>query len=167
MDPMLDYLIELAVTAVFTTLGSWSPGRAARWPGTIVINPAESWSEWDVVEAYVRELTRTLLWLDEHRYGHRLDRPDPRMGAVVASFHDVVVAAEVLTLRDELLPADLPPPFRGPPEAVARPALDAAGAILRKPQAERVLAPRARQLTELAAERIKDTFGPRALSQAG
>jgi hypothetical protein len=167
LDPMLDYLIGLAITAVFTTFGRRAPGSRSPWPGTMVIDPGPTWREWDVIEAYVTELTRTLLWLDEHRHGHRLDRTDLPPDSVVADFHDVVVAAEILALRDELLPPGAPPPFRGPPEAVAQPALAAAGVILRKPRGDWVLAPRARQLTALAVERIQDKFEPRALSHAG
>jgi hypothetical protein len=166
LDPVLDHLIELAITAVFTTFGRRPPGSRSPWPGTMVIEPGPTWTDWDVIEAYVTELTHTLLWLDEHRYGHRLDRTDLPPDTVIADFHDIVVAAEVLTLRDELFSPGAPPPFRGPQEAVAEPALAAAGAILGKPRADWVLAPRARQLTALAAERIQDTWEPRALSHA-
>ena len=121
LDPVLDQLIELAVTAVFTSVGRRPPGSRSPWPGAMLIEPGPTWSEWDVIEAYVTELTRTLLWLDQHRYGHHLDRTDLPRDAVVASFHGIVVAAEVLTLREELFPAGAPPPFRGPREAVAQP----------------------------------------------
>lgn len=135
--------------------------------GSGAIRPAPTWTEWDVIEAYVRELTLTLLWLDEHRYGHRFPRDGTQPEEILASFHDIVLAVELLTLRDELFPPHAPPSCQGPPVAVRRRALDAAEAILRRPPAERILAPRARALTALAAERLQDTFRPGVLSQAG
>ncbi|MFI1018596.1 aKG-HExxH-type peptide beta-hydroxylase [Streptomyces sp. NPDC020965] len=83
--------------------------------GTICIAPAPSWKPSDIAECVIHEMTHILLRCDEYRYGHY---PDPeeasreqmfsptavtravRSPAIV--FHSLIVAAEVIGLREEL-----------------------------------------------------------------
>ncbi|MDH6130040.1 hypothetical protein P3T39_007033 [Kitasatospora sp. GP82] len=100
---------------MFSTQDSAAPGsmtvRAAL--GSIWIYPRANWKVEDLVEAYVHELTHTLVMLDEHRFWHyphydRLEREENLVHSAIrsekrslfASAHSIFVANELLQVRE-------------------------------------------------------------------
>jgi HEXXH motif-containing protein len=75
LDPALAQVFDLVVPLVFSTPHADAPGSmtTAALPGVVWVGPTKAWSETEVAEAYLHELTHTLLTLDEHRYGHYVD----------------------------------------------------------------------------------------------
>jgi hypothetical protein len=115
-DPTLASLFSLAIDLVFSTAGNTPPGGSMTTPravGVVWVQPRPTWASEDVIEAYVHELTHTLLMLDEHRHQHyrnyRLLDDERNFAAssiraerrpLFAAIHSIVVAAELLSLRD-------------------------------------------------------------------
>jgi hypothetical protein len=114
LDPALAQVFDLVVPVVFSTPCADAPGSmtTAELPGVVWIGPTRAWSVSEMAEAYLHELTHTLLTLDEHRYGHYADyaalndsgnlcvsaiRHEKRPLNAVA--HSAMVAYELLRLR--------------------------------------------------------------------
>ncbi|MDG4658580.1 HEXXH motif-containing putative peptide modification protein [Ectobacillus antri] len=83
--------------------------------GIMWVQPDNWWSNADILEALVHELTHTLLFLDEQRYGHysKVESLNDEKTWVPSAIrnelrpingvvHSIIVAAEILNLRKEL-----------------------------------------------------------------
>ncbi|NEC86241.1 HEXXH motif-containing putative peptide modification protein [Streptomyces sp. SID12501] len=114
-DPELSMVFQMAVTSIFSSSASATPGsmtvRAAL--GAVWIYPLATWSTEDLVEAYIHELTHTLVMLDEQRFRHypnydQLDHEDNLVWSAIrsdrrslfASAHSILVANELLQVRE-------------------------------------------------------------------
>lgn len=82
--------------------------------GIIWIQPDYWWTKKDMLEALVHELTHTLLFLDEQRYGHynkskNLNNPSTWVPSAIRNelrpvngvVHSIIVATEILNLRQK------------------------------------------------------------------
>ncbi|MFI1018595.1 aKG-HExxH-type peptide beta-hydroxylase [Streptomyces sp. NPDC020965] len=164
-DEGLGAIAATVVDTVFVTGADWlgSMSEAAH-VGTLWIMPGRNWQPEEVVEAYLHELTHTLLFLDERRYGHFLPaasevrvrsaiRQDVREYPAVV--HSALVAAELLDWRDRRRTPDSScSRLHGPtPELTAR-AQHAHSQVMNEDQHKNLLTPRMRELIEQAGERI-------------
>lgn len=102
----------VAVTTAVTTPGSASSHKAV---GMIWVQPDNNWSDKDIVESLVHEMTHTLLYLDEQCYGHfhkdvALNDEKAWVPSAIRNtrrpvygvVHSIIVATELLSLRKRL-----------------------------------------------------------------
>lgn len=100
------------VTTDIKTSGSATTNTAV---GITWIQPDDWWTEQDIIEALIHELTHTLLFLDEQRYGHYnsfdylYDQSTwvpsairNELRPVNGVVHSIIVATEILSLREKL-----------------------------------------------------------------
>jgi HEXXH motif-containing protein len=132
-----------------------SGGSTSNAVGVIWMNCETDWQESDVVEFLIHELAHTLLFLDERRYLHFVDYnliPKPEYFALSAVLrtrrpidkvlHSIVVATEVLSLRQRWL-GDGANPKAHPPSAQLRTQiLQSADSLLELDARRRVLTER-------------------------
>jgi hypothetical protein len=168
-DAELSVLFQLAVKSIFSTPTSAVPGnmtvRAAL--GVIWVYPIDSWSTEDLIEAYVHELTHTLVMLDERRFTHyphhdELDREENLVSSAIrnekrslfAAAHSVFVANEILQLREAHHGHGRE--FRIHPQsrAMHEKALHALGSVLALPNIDRLASPRLRELLEATGKQL-------------
>jgi hypothetical protein len=171
-EPQLASLFELVVTGVFSTpgpAGSMTTGEAI---GIVWISPRPSWNVSDVVEAYVHELSHTLITLDELCYRHyrdhaALSRHENFIQSAIrrerrplgAAAHSIIVAEEVLSLREHVLGGDEGGHLHPPSRVLSDQGLEAAAAALRSPAVERLATPRLMELlrrSEIELRQLRD-----------
>ncbi|MCM2579680.1 aKG-HExxH-type peptide beta-hydroxylase [Streptomyces meridianus] len=176
-DPELSALFQMAVKSIFSTPVSPIAGsmtvRAAL--GVMWVYPLATWATDDLIEAYVHELTHTLVMLDERRFTHyphydELDREENLVNSAIrnekrslfASVHSVFVASELLQLRESHhghgMEFRIHPPSRGMREK----SLIALESVLALPNIERLASPRLRELLEKTGKQL-DAIRPGAL----
>lgn len=139
--------------------------------GTICVSPEPSWSPSDIAECLIHEMTHILLRCDEYRFGHYAD-PDEasreqefsptavtstlRSPAIV--FHSLIVAAEVIGLRDDLhrtAPASGTHGVHGPGPLLIERALHCADKVLGHPDRDLHYGSRAVHLMQLATTALQ------------
>jgi len=168
-DTALSALFQMAVTSIFSTPASSVPGsmtvRAAL--GVMWVYPLATWATEDLTEAYVHELTHTLVMLDERRFTHypyygELDREENLVNSAIrnekrslfASVHSVFVASELLQLREahhgHRVEFRIHPPSRNMREK----SLMALESILALPNIDRLASPRLRELLETMGKQL-------------
>jgi hypothetical protein len=162
-DGDLAALFEIGANCVISSAGDGSPASmtSGRALGLLWVNPRPTWSAADVVEAYVHELTHTLLTLDEHRYGHYhsyelLAEPSSHAVSAIRNerrplnlvFHSVVVAVELLALRRRLPAHHGPFTLHGPSARLSEQARLATASLLETARLERLTTMRFRHLLE-------------------
>ncbi|MCA1054943.1 hypothetical protein LCM10_08095 [Rossellomorea aquimaris] len=116
-DSQLADIFQMVVDTILLTRDVTIPGSAsaANALGMIWIQPAESWTDMDVVESLVHEMVHILTYLDEQCYGHYTNsvkindeitwvpsaiRSEKRPVHMVV--HSIIVAVEILSLRKRL-----------------------------------------------------------------
>ncbi|GCB44835.1 HEXXH motif-containing putative peptide modification protein [Streptomyces sp. NL15-2K] len=177
-DTELSALFQMAVKSVFSTPASSIPGsmtvRAAL--GVVWVYPLATWATEDLIEAYVHELTHTLVMLDERRFTHyphydELDREENLVNSAIrnekrslfASVHSVFVANELLQLREahhgHRMEFRIHPPSRNMREK----SLTALESVLALPNINRLASPRLREMLEKTGKQL-DAIRPGALS---
>jgi HEXXH motif-containing protein len=162
LDSELAEVFDLVVPAVFSTPAAETPGSmtTATLPGIVWVSPTTAWSAEEIAEAYLHELTHTLLTLDEHRYGHYADyealsksdnlcvsaiRRERRPLNAVA--HSAMVAYELLRLR-RLSPENGGVQLHAPSEELYQRALASYESVVALPNLSELCTPR---MTELIA----------------
>ena len=165
-DGDLAALFQICANSVISSAGDGSPASmTSGWAlGLLWVNPRPTWSVADLVEAYVHELTHTLLTLDEHRYGHYrsyelLAAPSSHAISAIRKerrplnlvFHSVVVAAELLALRRRLPAHHGPFTVHGPSSQLHEQARLATASLLEAAELEALTTPRFRSLFERIA----------------
>ncbi|MFE0358779.1 HEXXH motif-containing putative peptide modification protein [Streptomyces nigra] len=176
-DAELSMLFQMAVKSIFSTPASRIPGsmtvRAAL--GVMWVYPLKTWAIEDLIEAYVHELTHTLVMLDERRFTHyphydELEHEENLVHSAIrnekrslfASVHSVFVASELLQLREvhhgHRLEFRIHPSSRNMREK----SLAALESILALPNIDRLASPRLRELLEATGKQL-DTLRPGAL----
>ncbi|MDI5973973.1 HEXXH motif-containing putative peptide modification protein [Streptomyces sp. SL13] len=169
-------VFRLTVTAVFSSRTSETPGSmtSSAAIGAVWISPADSWTPQDLTEAYVHELTHTLVMLDEHRYGHyphreELDNPVNLVPSAIrrekrtlfASAHSIFVAAELLRLRERHHGHGFDFRLHPASRALRDNALRALDSILTMPNRDRLVGPRLRELLDATGESMRSLrLGP-------
>jgi hypothetical protein len=158
-DEGLGQVARTVVGTVFVSGADWNGSMSeSRNVGTLWIMPGRDWHIEEVIEAYLHELTHTLLFLDERRYGHFLPaardrrvrsaiRQDEREYAAVV--HSVLVAAELLAWRDRHdTPDDGCRRLHGPTAQLAARAREAHAQVIAEDGRGELLMPRMRELVE-------------------
>ena len=164
-DSKLGDIATTVVGTVFVSGADWAGSMSeSRNLGSLWLMPGRNWHLEEVTEAYLHELTHTLLFLDERRYGHFLPaaadhrvrsaiRQDLREYAAVV--HSVLVAAELLAWRDRHeTPDSACLRLHGPTAELTERARTAHRQVLDEDGAGELLTLRMRELVELAGERI-------------
>jgi hypothetical protein len=166
-DEALGVLLSLTIDMIFTSgaaeAGSHSTTAAI---GVICIDPGEAWSIHDVIEALVHEATHTMVLLDERRFLHYVDPEalaDGRHSVLTAIknnpgglnvvLHSIIVAAELLELRDRLLGHPPIPNPHPPTPVLINNALEAIKSIT-KPELKCCFTSRGQELLGRATEMI-------------
>ena len=165
-DGDLAALFTVCANSVVSSAGGGSPASmtSGRALGLLWVNPRPTWSVADLVEAYVHELTHTLLTLDEHRYGHYrsyelLGEPSSYAVSAIRNerrplnlvFHSVVVAVELLALRRRLPAHQGPFTVHGPSSQLSEQARLATSSLLETAHLEALTTARFRSLLERIA----------------
>lgn len=164
-SPLSGFVFDLLIDTVFVPVHSAEFGSetTSQAIGVMWINPLPAWTIVDLAELYVHELTHTLLFVDEHRYGHYRDVPammepknfvrsairaEPR--PVYAAFHSVVVACELLAWRMAVGQAPSDDPRRAHPVSatLVSSAREAVSALDRLPSLEQLVRPRVLELID-------------------
>lgn len=166
-DRVLGSIAETVVGTVFVTGADWTGSMSeSRNVGTLWIMPGRNWRVEEVAEAYLHELTHTLLFLDERRYGHFLPaaanhrvrsaiRQDLREYAAVV--HSVLVAAELLAWRDtHKTPDSACCRLHGPTAELLNRARSAYSQVVAEDASADLLTQRMKELVALAGDRISD-----------
>ncbi len=173
LDPGLAQVFDLVVAVVFSTPSPDPPGSmtTGELPGVVWVGPTRSWSATEVAEAYVHELTHTLLTLDEHRYGHYADyavlndadnlcvsaiRDEKRPLNAVA--HSALVAYELLRMRS-LLSGKGGVQLHAPSEELRRRALASYESILALPNLSDLCTPRMIELVAALGIGLREESG--------
>lgn len=171
MDTELGYLLQLTIDRVFSVANSQSAGSMTTGSaiGIIWIDPLKHWTPVDVAEAYVHELTHTLINLDERRFGHYHDYAlleDPSNFAVSSirserrplngSIHSIIVGAEVLTFREKHVGHDARFRLHPSSHVLSRKAREAVDSVKSLPNLDLLITPRLASLLDVAAQRINE-----------
>lgn len=176
-DTALSALFQMAVKSIFSTPASPIPGsmtvRAAL--GVMWIYPIATWATEDLIEAYVHELTHTLVMLDERRFTHyphydELDREENLVNSAIrnekrslfASAHSVFVANELLHLREAHHGHRMEFRIHPSSRSMREKSLMALESVLALPNIERLASPRLRDLLETTGKQL-DAIRPGAL----
>lgn len=123
-------LLRLAVNTIFCAAsGTAGGGTTSNAVGVIWLDNRPAWCEQDLIEFFGHELTHTLLFLDEYRYSHfpnLIALADPKHYTLSAILkrerpldkvvHSIVVATEVLLLRERYLGHPTAPKLHPPTE---------------------------------------------------
>lgn len=164
-DETLGAIAATVVDTVFVTGANWTGSMSETGHvGTLWIMPGQNWQSEEVVEAYLHELTHTLLFLDERRYGHFLPAAsEVRVRSAIrrdvreypAVVHSALVAAELLAWRNHRQTADSAcSRLHGPTAELTARARNAHAQVLEEDRNQNLLTPRMRELIEQAGERI-------------
>jgi hypothetical protein len=116
-EPEFIQLLSISVHSIFCARSKTAGGGTTSSAiDTIWIDPKPSWSLEDFHELFAHELTHTLLFLDEHRFGHyrdlgKLSQPENYCRSAILSIkrpldkviHSILVATEILLLREKKL----------------------------------------------------------------
>jgi hypothetical protein len=117
LDPTTKSIFDLTMFAVFwAPCGTAAGGTTSQALGVLWADPRDSWERRDYLEFLVHELAHNLLFLSEWRYGlftspeAMTDRSNFALSAIRQtvrpldkSLHSVIVGAEVLLAREEVL----------------------------------------------------------------
>ncbi|MBX9889741.1 MAG: hypothetical protein K2X94_00515 [Amoebophilaceae bacterium] len=165
-DQSLFTLFELSTSIVFTFV-SHVPGSetVSAVPSIIHINPGKNWSNSDVIEVFIHEMTHTLLFLDEQRYGHykSLDAINHekyyaltgilnKKSPVYLVLHSIIVASELLSLRNTLRP--IAPKFHPNTVTIIANAKRSFDSLCNVTSIDEILLPRALELLSKAYQNI-------------
>lgn len=164
-DERLGTIAATVVGTVFVTGADWDGSMSdSKHIGTLWLMPGRSWHLEEVAEAYLHELTHTLLFLDERRYGHFLPAAaDVRVRSAIrqdvreypAVVHSALVAAELLQWRfRHQTPDDSCRRLHGPTKELVTRALDAHAQVVAEDRRRDLLTARMRELVGLAGDRI-------------
>ena len=113
VDVYLATLFRLVVKIIICGRSEWAVGGTTSGAvGVVWINAAPDWTDRDYQELFVHELTHTLMFLDELRFGHYVDLEQLMIPSNFAKsailqasrpldrvLHSIVVATEVLAFR--------------------------------------------------------------------
>lgn len=176
-DTALSALFQMAVKSIFSTPAGPVPGsmsgRAAL--GVIWVYPVTTWATEDLIEAYIHELTHTLVMLDERRFTHyphydELDREENLVNSAIrnekrslfASVHSVFVANELLQLREAHHGHRMEFRIHPPSRSMREKSLIALESVLALATIDRLASPRLRELLEATGKQL-DAIRPGAL----
>ncbi|ADI12089.1 hypothetical protein SBI_08971 [Streptomyces bingchenggensis BCW-1] len=166
LDGTLGGLAETVIDTVFVTGADWTGSMSDnKHIGVLWLMPGREWHGEEVVEAFLHEITHTMLFLDERRYGHFLPAAaDVRVRSAIrqdvreypAVVHSALVAAELLTWRERHRTLDSAcRRLHGPTRELAARAQEAHAQVVTEDRRQDLLTPRMRDLVEQAGERIR------------
>lgn len=164
-DEKLGIIAASVIGTIFVTGADWNGSMSdSKHLGTLWLMPGRDWHLEEVMEAYLHELTHTLLFLDERRYGHFLPAAaDVRVRSAIrrdvreypAVVHSALVAAELLEWRSRhQTPDDACRRLHGPTEELMTRALDAHAQVVAEDRRRGLLTARMRELVGRAGDRI-------------
>lgn len=168
-------IFELVFDSLFFALSpEVAGGTTSHALGILWANPHPTWSDSDLVEFLIHEMTHTLIFLDEWRHGHYTDveaiaeRSNWALSAIRGNIrpldkalHSLIVAVEMAMFRGEADQWLLSPVLHPPTDQLLRGAIECAEAILVSPARDAIMTPRAIELTETAlsaASRCQKSF---------
>ena len=173
--PELGLLLRLTFNTVFSLPSAEAGGGSASSAiGVLWANPRGTWTENDVIEFLVHELTHNLVFLDERRHTHYVDLTKAvrqenwalsavlgRLRPIDKSFHSLVVATEILYFRESFSGHNQEQYRVHPPSAVLQEkALRSANSLLSLKNREGLYAPRLLELTKRCKERLENLSLP-------
>jgi len=112
--PELGLLLKLTLNTIFALPSAEAGGgSASSGVGVLWANPRATWTEVDIIEFFVHEMTHNLVFLDERRFTHYMDLKMAiakenwaqsavlgRLRPIDKAFHSLVVATEILLFRE-------------------------------------------------------------------
>jgi hypothetical protein len=176
--PELGLLFKLAFNTMFSLPSVKSGGGSASSAiGVLWVNPRATWSENDVIEFLIHELTHNLVFLDERRHSHyvdlkkAVDKENWALSAVLGrlrpidkGMHSLVVATEILLFRDKFTGHD--DRYRvHPPSAILREqTLRCAESLLNLKNIAELCRPRFIELALTCKDKLENMSLPKAAS---
>jgi hypothetical protein len=174
--PELGLLFKLAFNTIFslpsTTSGGGSTSSAI---GVLWVNPRATWSENDMIEFLIHELTHNLVFLDERRHSHyvdlkkAVDKENWALSAVLARprpidkvVHSLVVATEILLFRDRFTGHDGRYRVHPPSGLLKEKSLRCAESLLNLKNREELCRPRFSELTLMCREKLESLSLPKS-----
>lgn len=172
--PELALLFKLAFNTIFSLPSAEAGGGSASSAvGVLWVNPRATWSENDMIEFLIHELTHNLVFLDERRFSHyvdlkkAVDKENWALSAVLGRLrpidkgvHSLIVATEILLFRDKHTGHD--DRYRvHPPSAILREkALRCADSLLSLKNRSELCRPRFIELTRMCQETLETLSVP-------
>jgi hypothetical protein len=161
-------LFELVINYVFCAPSNVAGGGSiSNSIGVIWASPRPNWQSEDFVEFYTHEFTHNLVFLDERRYQHYVDYDlilDPEnfcKSAILCTprpldkvFHSLLVATEVLLLRENSLGHPNNPKIHPSSEIILKNCFDTIHSIERLQTINQLLTIRGLELMNLCNEQI-------------
>lgn len=170
------FLLVSEVALFDGTLVVSGSGALVEQLGSIYIAPEPSWNPPDMAECLIHEMTHLLLRCDEHRFGHYIDPVDAlreqefsptavslTLRSPMVVFHSLIVAAEIVGLREEVRRTASSPStggVHGPDSLLIKRALRCADEVLRRPDRDVHYGKRAVRLMHLATARLQKAALP-------
>lgn len=172
--PELGLLFRLAFNTIFSLPSAEAGGGSASSAvGVLWVNPRATWTEVDVVEFLVHELTHNLVFLDERRFSHyvdlkkAVDKENWALSAVLGRLrpidkgvHSLIVATEILLLRDKHTGHDDRYRVHPPSDVLREKALRCADSLLSLKNRAELCRPRFIELTLMCRERLESLSLP-------
>ncbi|MEH2304347.1 aKG-HExxH-type peptide beta-hydroxylase [Nostoc sp.] len=161
-------LFELVINYVFCAPSNVAGGGSiSNSIGIIWASPRPNWQSEDFVEFYTHEFTHNLVFLDERRYQHYVDYDlilDPDnfcKSAILCTprpldkvFHSLLVATEVLLLREDSLGHPNNPKIHPPSETILKNCFDTIHSIERIQTKSQLLTRRGLELMNLCRDKL-------------
>lgn len=161
-------LFELVINYVFCAPSKVAGGGSiSNSIGVIWASPRANWQSEDFVEFYTHEFTHNLVFLDERRYQHYVDydlilNPDNFCKSAILCtprpldkvFHSLLVATEVLLLRENIIGHPNNPKIHPPSEVILQNCFDTINSIERLQGINKLLTTRGIELMNLCAEKL-------------
>lgn len=161
-------LFELVINYVFCAPSNVAGGGSiSNSIGVIWASPRPNWQSEDFVEFYTHEFTHNLAFLDERRYQHYVDYDlilDPDnfcKSAILCTprpldkvFHSLLVATEVLLLREDSLGHPNNPKIHPPSETILKNCFNTIHSIERLQTKSQLLTIRGLELMNLCRDKL-------------
>lgn len=166
--PEKSNLFELVINYIFCAPSNVAGGGStSNGIGVIWASPKPNWQSEDFIEFYTHEFTHNLVFLDERRYQHYvdydliLDQENFCKSAILCTprpldkvFHSLLVATEVLLLREESLGHPNNPKAHPPSETILKNCFDTIYSIERLQTKSQLLTRRGLELMNLCKEKL-------------
>lgn len=162
LNPEFFAIFDLAVNGILYSPSSVAGGGSVSSAiGVIWVDPRDSWHTLDYYEFFVHESTHTMMFLDEHRFGHYYnikdleDKANYYVSAILSVprpldkvIHSIVVATEVLSHRFRKIGHDWETHLHPPSDRMISMVTTAIASILEDPRSPRLIKPRGLALVE-------------------
>lgn len=174
--PELALLFKLVFNTIFSLPSvAAGGGTASSAIGVLWVNQRATWTENDVIEFLIHEMTHNLVFLDERRYSHYVDLQKAvskenwalsavlgRLRPIDKSVHSLMVATEILLFRDRFTGHDNRYRVHPPSGMMREKSLRCAESLLGLKNISELCRPRFIELTLMCKDRLENLSLPKS-----